>query len=166
MSTVHSKIEPSTPNKSLLAKVKDTMDWLIRQLQASINKIMDYMKSRTKTSKPVREVMSPIISDAQSDLGFAGEKCMRYLEDLDPEEQASALGGWKDMWRKITAGAVHLFEIIGKGFAGVRQGIEDAFNVVWQKLKTVFAGIGQAIAGFWDKLMSVFGHRSAHVMYE
>lgn len=165
MTTVHSKIESSsTPDKPLLAKVKEVMDWLIGRLHAGINKIMDFLKSWTK-GKPVREVMSPIISDAQLDIGSAGEKCMDFLEELDPEEQAPALGMWEDLWRKITAGAVRLFEIICKGFASARQGIENMFHVVWQKLKVVFTGIGQAIAGFWGKLMSIFRHHSAHMMY-
>lgn len=166
MTTVHSKIEPSpTPDKSLFGKLKEIMEWLVARLEAGISKIMDFLKSRTKTSKPVREVMSSIINDSQSDIGYAGEKCMSLLEDLDPEEQAPALGFWKDLWRKITVGAVSLFEIICQGFAGARQGIENMFHVVWQKLKAVFTGIGQAIAGFWGKLMSVFGRHSAHMMY-
>lgn len=166
MTTVHSKIEPtSTPDKSLFGKLKEILDWLVGRLEAGSSKIMDFLKNWTKTSKPVREVMSPIINDSQSDIGFAGEKCMILLEGLDTEEQASALGFWKDLWRNITAGAVSLFEIICKGFTRVKQGVTDMFHVVWQKLKAVFTGIGQAIAGFWGKLMSVFRHRSAHMMY-
>lgn len=166
MTTVHSKIEPtSTPDKTLFGKLKEIMEWLVGRLEAGISKIMDFMKSRTKTSKPVREVMSSIINDSQSDIGFAGEKCMSLLEDLDPEKQAPALGMWEELWRKITAGAVSLFDIICKGFARVKQGITDMFHVVWQKLKAVFTGIGQAIAGFWGKLMSFFGRHSAHMMY-
>lgn len=164
MSKVHSKPETVTPEKSTLDKLKDIMNWLITQLQAGIDRIMAYLKTWTKTSKPVREVMTPIVADAQSDLGIAGEKCISYMEELDPEEQAEALGAWKSLWRKITAGAVRLFEIVGNGFAGVRQGVKDACLMVWEKLKGVFAGIGQAIEGFWDKLMSIFGLRSAHGM--
>lgn len=63
----------TTSDNPTLNSLQDTMHELLSKLEASIAPIMDYMSAETTRTKPVREMMSKMISDSQSDLAFAGE---------------------------------------------------------------------------------------------
>lgn len=148
---------PTASDNPTLNSLQDTMHELVNKLEASIAGIMSYMSANTTPTKSVRDMMSKIISDSQSDLAFAGEKCIVEIEELPVGEQAQAVAWWKDLWRQFMEGAVKIFRLIGRGFASIGRGIRDVCVVVWEKVYPVLAGIGRAIAGFITKLASYCG---------
>ncbi|KAL0633172.1 hypothetical protein Q9L58_007913 [Maublancomyces gigas] len=145
----------------IFGKLKALINWLICKLEACFIRIKAYMAT-WNTSESPREEFMKMANDSIQAMYATSEKAIVAVEDLPAEYLGPAVKWWGVAWRKTTEFATQIGRLVTSGFVGMRQGLGNSCENMWEKVKALSSGVRKAISDAWAKFMSIWDGGSGH----